>query len=64
MKKKSLDVQLKKHKNISIYLKDKKIRDIYKIFSKNLFSQIRNQKFCNGLSGAPDSLALSYLTKH
>ena len=63
MKKKSLDVQLKKHKIISIYLKDKKIRDIYKIFSKNLFSQIRNQKFCIGVSGGPDSLALSYLSK-
>ena len=63
MKKKSLDAQLKKHKITSIFLKDKKIRNIYKIFSKNLFSQINNQKFCIGVSGGPDSLALSYLSK-
>ncbi len=63
MKKKSLDVQLSRRKNRNYFSKDKKIKKIYKKFSRNLFSQINNEKFCIGVSGGPDSLALSYLSK-
>ncbi len=63
MKKKSLDVLSNKRKIKLLFSKDKKIKNIYKIFSKNLYSQIKDQKFCIGVSGGPDSLALSYLSK-
>ena len=62
MKKKNSIVQLAKLKN-KFYLKDKKIKKIYKIFKNILFKHIKNESFCVGVSGGPDSLALAYLSK-
>jgi tRNA(Ile)-lysidine synthase len=62
MKKKNSIVQLAKLKN-KFYLKDKKIKKIYKIFKNILFKHIKKESFCIGVSGGPDSLALAYLSK-
>ena len=62
MKKKNSTVQLVKHKKKN-YLKDKKIKKIYKIFKNILFKHIKYESFCIGVSGGPDSLALAYLSK-
>ena len=32
-------------------------------FKKQLYSQIKNEKFCIGVSGGPDSMALAFLCK-
>ena len=63
MKKKNSTVQRKKVKFDNKYLKDLKIKKIYLTFKKQLYSQIKNEKFCIGVSGGPDSLALAFLCK-
>jgi tRNA(Ile)-lysidine synthase len=63
MKKKNSTAQPKKVKLNSKYLEDPKIKKIYLIFKKTLFSQIKNKEFCVGVSGGPDSLALAFLSK-
>ena len=63
MKKKNSTAQRKKVKLDNKYLKDQKIKKVYLIFKKQLYSQIKNEKFCIGVSGGPDSLALAILGK-
>ena len=63
MKKKNSTAQRKKVKFDNKYLKDSKIKKIYLTFKKQLYSQIKNEKFCIGVSGGPDSLALAFLSK-
>ena len=63
MRKKNSSVQRKKVKFDNKYLKDPKIKKIYLTFKKQLYSQIKNEKFCIGVSGGPDSLALAFLCK-
>ena len=64
MKKKSLSVKKKKHKLILDHLKDKKINKIYKNFQNFLDLNIKKKtSFAVGVSGGPDSLALSFLIK-
>ena len=63
MKKKNSTVQQKKVKFDNKYLEDPKIKKIYLTFKKQLYSQIKNEKFCIGVSGGPDSLALAFLGK-
>ncbi len=63
MKKKNSTAQRKKVKFDNKYLGDPKIKRIYLTFKKQLYSQIKNQKFCIGVSGGPDSLALAFLGK-
>ena len=63
MKKKNSSVQRKKVKFDNKYLKDLKIKKIYLTFKKQLYLQIKNEKFCIGVSGGPDSLALAFLGK-
>ena len=62
MKKKNLIVQAKLRKNKHL-IQDKKIQNIYQIFRNNLFKNVKKEKFCIGVSGGPDSLALAYLSK-
>ena len=63
MKKKNSTAQLKKANFKKKFLKDSKINSLYIIFRNELYSQIKNQKFCIGVSGGPDSLALAFLSK-
>ena len=63
MKKKNSTAQLKKANFKKKFLKDSKINRLYIIFRNELYSQIKNQKFCIGVSGGPDSLALAFLSK-
>ena len=63
MKKKNSTVQRKKVKFDNKHLKDPKIKKVYSTFKKQLYSQIKNEKFCIGVSGGPDSLALAFLGK-
>ena len=63
MKKKNSTVHQKKVKFKNKYLKDKRIKKIYLTFEKNLYSQIKNESFCIGVSGGPDSLALAFLSR-
>ena len=63
MKKKNSIVLQKKVNLRNKYFKNTKIKKIYKVFRKNLFSQIENNRFCIGVSGGPDSLALAFLCK-
>ena len=63
MRKKNSTAQHKKVKLDNKYLGDPKIKKIYLIFKKQLYSQIKNEKFCIGVSGGPDSLALAFLGK-
>ena len=60
MSPKNLNVSSKTHKFLIEKLKDKKIFEIYKKFEKYL---TLDQDFIVAVSGGPDSLALSYLTK-
>ena len=60
MSPKNLNVSNKTHKNLFDNLKDKKIFQIYKKFETILSL---NKDFIVGVSGGPDSLALSFLTK-
>ncbi len=57
---KNLNASKKTHKFLIDKLKDKKILQIYKKFEKNLDL---NHNFIVAVSGGPDSLALSFLTK-
>ena len=63
MKKKNSLAQKTKHKNTEFILKDNKIKSIYLNFKDNLSPYISGDKFCLGVSGGADSLALSYLSK-
>jgi len=63
MKKKNSIAQQKKVKFDNKYLKDPKIKKIYLTFKKQLYFQIKNENFCIGVSGGPDSLALAFLSK-
>ena len=60
MSQKNLNVQNKTHKFLLDKLKDKRTLRIYKKFEKNL--QIKKSAIV-AVSGGPDSLALSFLTK-
>ena len=62
-KKNSIVQQRKKVKFDNKHLNDPKIKKVYLIFKKQLYSQIKNEKFCIGVSGGPDSLALAFLSK-
>jgi len=57
---KNLNASKKTHKFLIDKLKDKKVFQIYKKFEKNLNLE---QDFIVAVSGGPDSLALSFLTK-
>ena len=57
---KNLNASNKTHKQLIEKLRNKKIFQIYKKFEKNL---TLNQNFIVAVSGGPDSLALSFLTK-
>ena len=57
---KNLSVQKKTHKYLVSKLKDKRTNQIYKKFENNLPI---NKNFIVAVSGGPDSLALSFLTK-
>ena len=57
---KNLNVTKKTHKFLLDKLKDKKTFQIYKKFESNLFI---NNDFIVAVSGGPDSLALSFLSK-
>ena len=63
MRRKNSTVQRKKVKFDNKYLKDPRIKKIYLTFKKQLYSQIKNENFCIGVSGGPDSLALAFLSK-
>ena len=63
MKKKNSTAQRKKVKFDNKHLNDPKIKKVYLTFKKQLYSQIKNEKFCIGVSGGPDSLALAFLCK-
>ena len=63
MKKKNSIVLQKKVNLRNKYFKNTKIKKIYKVFRKNFYSQIDNNRFCIGVSGGPDSLALAFLCK-
>ena len=63
MKKKSLNVKKKIHNNLLYHLRDKKINNIYKKFSKNLSEVKNSNNFAVAVSGGPDSLSLSFLSK-
>jgi len=63
MKKKNSTALRKKVKLHYKYLKDPKIKKIYLTFKKKLYSQIKSDKYCVGVSGGPDSLALVFLCK-
>jgi len=63
MKKKNSTAQRKKVKFDNKHLNDPIIKKVYLTFKKQLYSQIKNEKFCIGVSGGPDSLALAFLCK-
>ena len=63
MKKKNSTALRKKVKFDNKHLKDRQINKIYLTFKKKLYSQIKNKKFCIGISGGPDSMALAFLCK-
>ncbi len=63
MKKKSLNVKKKILNNLLYHLRDKKINNIYKKFSKNLSEVKNSNNFAVAVSGGPDSLSLSFLSK-
>jgi len=60
MSPKNLNVSKKTHKFLLNKLKDKRILQIYKKFENDL---VINKDFVVAVSGGPDSLALSFLTK-
>ena len=61
MKKKSLSVKKKIHKNFISFLSDKKVRKTYKNFESVLNQLKFKNNVCIALSGGPDSLSLLYL---
>ena len=60
MKKKSLSVKKKIHKNFFNFLSDKKVKKTYKNFESILNKLNFKNNVCIALSGGPDSLALLY----
>jgi len=65
MKKKSLSVKKKIHKDLLKKLNNQKINKVFKKFSNYLDFNV-DEKFCKfgvAISGGPDSLALAFLTK-
>ena len=63
MKKKSLSVKKIVPNSIFKHLSDKKILKIYKIFKNNVGISYDNKIVAGAISGGPDSLALTALTK-
>ena len=63
MKKKSLNVKKKVHKKLLLHLKNKRIKNNYIKFLKNINSVSNNSKFAAAVSGGPDSLALAFFLK-
>ena len=63
MKKRNLVAQKANLNKTKIFLKDRKIERTYDIFKKVLFKNFENRTFAVGVSGGPDSLALSFLAK-
>ena len=62
MKSKNFIVR-KKAKLINSFLKDIKIKKIYKIFREKTFKHIGKKNFAIGVSGGSDSLCLAFLSK-
>ena len=52
-----------KRKNTSAQLLDNQFKNIYQNFKNFLDKNLQGKKFVIGVSGGPDSLALSYLSK-
>ena len=64
MKKKSLVAKKKIHNSLLNYLKDKKVKKIFEGYKNYLNKFIKNKVNIGvAISGGPDSLALSFLTK-
>ena len=63
MKKKSLNANRKNHKQLFNYLNDKKIYKIYKSFKFFLTQEAKSKSIAVGVSGGPDSLALTFFSK-
>tara|TARA_X000000368_G_C23003708_1_gene700123 strand:- start:456 stop:1499 length:1044 start_codon:yes stop_codon:yes gene_type:complete len=64
MKKKSLAAKKIIHKSLLNYLKNSRIKNIFKGYTIHLDKFIKkNDNLAVGISGGPDSLALAYLTK-
>ncbi len=63
MNKKSFNAKKKTHKVVNKHLKDSKIKKVYKDFKNNLDRYIKERKFAVAVSGGPDSLALTFLSK-
>ena len=61
MKKKSLNVKKSNPKRLTLFLKQKFIKEIYKKFEKNLVGIDRS---IVAVSGGPDSLSLAFLAKY
>ena len=62
MKSKNLNVR-KKAKSVNFFLKDIKIKNIYKIFRQKTLKHIGKENFAIGVSGGSDSLCLAILSK-
>ena len=63
MKKRSLSVKKKIPKNLSIFLKDKKVKKTFNKFANNIENINFKSNICLALSGGPDSIGLLYLIK-
>ncbi len=63
MKKKSLSAKKIIHKKLLSYLKDPIVKKVYSEFCKILKNYIKSNKISVAVSGGPDSLALTYLSK-
>mgnify|MGYP001176221856 CR=1 FL=1 len=63
MKKKSLSAKKTIHKKIIDFLKDPKIKKIYTDFSSIIKKKYNISSFSVAVSGGPDSLALSFISK-
>ena len=63
MKKKSLNAKKKIHKKLLNYLKNPLISKIFRDFENFLHNCNDAKSFAVAVSGGPDSLALTYLSK-
>jgi len=63
MKKKNSTAQLAKLNLQNKHLRDPIIKKLYQKFRINLFQHLSRKKFCVAVSGGPDSLSLTYLSK-